>query len=146
MALMTLGMFVFETDTLPFVTMGRQQDWRFAQTDRFGARKATQFIGVGDDKITLSGALYGGQIGDYGSLTQIREMADTGDAYVLLDGLGNVMGNWFIRSLKDDSSLFYIDGVPRKKDFSLDLERAEDDAPQAAQSEDTPAETDQANG
>lgn len=129
MALATLGMFVFEIDTLPFLSLDRQSDWRYGDAERFGARKASQFLGPGGDKITLTGALYGGQIGDYGSLDTIREMAEAGEAYPLLDGLGNVLGNWKIISLKATQSLFYIDGVPRKADFSLDLDRADDDAP-----------------
>lgn len=129
MALATLGMFVFETDTAPFVSLDRQQDWRYAQADRFDARKASQYVGPGDDKITLSGVLYGGQIGDYASLTRLRNMADAGEAYPLLDGIGRVLGNWFIRSLKETQTLFFVDGIPRKADFTLELERADDDAP-----------------
>lgn len=133
MALATLGMFVFETGTLPFVSLDRNSDWRYAQAERFDARKASQYVGPGDDKISLTGSLYGGQIGSYGALATIREMADAGEAYPLLDGLGNVLGNWFIRSLKETQTLFFIDGVPRKADFSMELERAEDDATAEAQ-------------
>ena len=129
MALATLGMFVFETGTLPFASLDRQTDWRYAQAERFDARAATQFIGQGEDKITLAGVLVGGQIGDYAALTRIRSMADAGESYPLVDGIGRVLGNWFIRSLKETQTLFFVDGVQRKSDFSLDLERASEDTP-----------------
>jgi len=139
MALMTLGLFVFETASLPFESFDRSTDWRYGQADRFDARKASQFTGPGDDKITLTGVLYGGQIGSYGALSTIRDMADAGEAYPLIDGSGNVMGNWFIKSLKETRTLFFVDGMPRKADFTLDLERAEDDAQTQSQSESTSA-------
>lgn len=127
MAMMTLGMFLFETDSAPYTGLTRATDWRHATAERFGVRPAAQFTGPGDDKITLSGTLYGGQIGKYTALDTLREMADAGEAYMLLDGAGRVMGHWFIRSLSNEDSLFFIDGAPRKKTFTLNLERAADD-------------------
>ncbi|MBB4316293.1 phage protein U, partial [Roseospira marina] len=37
MPLMTLGLFTFQTDTVPFADMARDSAWRWASQDRAGA-------------------------------------------------------------------------------------------------------------
>ncbi|UZW55351.1 phage tail protein [Sphingobium sp. JS3065] len=39
--------------------------------------------------------------------------------------MGEVLGDFFIRRLSLDRGYFFKDGVARKADFTLDLERAE---------------------
>jgi phage protein U len=126
MAMMTLGMFVFERATLPYQDHNRTTNWRFASTERFLVRKAAQFVGPGDDKISLAGALYGGVIGKYGALDTLRDMADTGEVYTLMAGPGEVIGQFVITSLGEKGSVFFVDGVAKKIDFTLELERVED--------------------
>ncbi len=125
--MMALGPFLFEIGTAPYSELQRSTEWTYAQAERFGARKASQFTGPGDDKITLTGAIYPGQTpAKTSSLDTLRAMADAGEAYLLMDGQGNVMGHWLIRSLSDNRSVFFVDGVARKADFSLALERTDD--------------------
>jgi phage protein U len=54
--LLTLGMFVFGMDTLAYSDLQRRITWRHEASDRFGARPAVQFIGPGDDDVTIGGA------------------------------------------------------------------------------------------
>ncbi|MXO66265.1 phage tail protein [Altericroceibacterium endophyticum] len=124
--LMALDMFAFEIGTLPFQELQHRADWRFGRGDRFGARPATQFLGAGEDKIELTGALYPGDgIGSYSSLGRIRELAARGEAYRLTAGTGDVLGSYIILSLEETQSHFFVDGAPRKADFSLTLERVD---------------------
>lgn len=53
-------------------------------------------------------------------------MAATGEAYVLVTGTGNILGNWSIRSLSEKQELFFVDGAARKSDFTLELVRGDD--------------------
>ena len=53
--LLALGQFVFELDTLAYQDFKRSNDWRHASNSRVGARNAYQFVGVGEDTISLSG-------------------------------------------------------------------------------------------
>lgn len=123
--LMALGMFAFEIGTLPYQQLQQAWEWRFAQAERFGALPASQFIGAGAETITLSGALYPVEgIGAWSEIQSIREMADTGDAYTLTSGAGEVLGDFFIRKLDLTQDLFFVDGVARRGDFNLSLERA----------------------
>lgn len=123
--MMALDMFVFEIGTLPYQKLQQSMEWRFAQSERFGARPASQFIGVGAEKISLSGALHPDHgIGKWSEVATIRDMADAGDAYTLTSGAGEVMGDFFIRKLDINQDLFFVDGVARRGDFTLELERA----------------------
>jgi len=124
--LMALDMFAFEIGTLPYQELQRSWEWRHAQSERFMARPASQFIGPGAETINLSGALYPGEgIGAYSSIDTIREMADKGEAYTLVSGVGEVLGDFFIRKLDLRQELFFVDGAARKSDFTLALERAD---------------------
>lgn len=128
--MMALDLFVFELASLPYQELARRLEWRHAQAERFGARPASQYVGPGASKITLSGALYPGEIGSWSALSTIEQMADTGDAFLLTSGSGFVLGEFFIRSLDVRESVFFVDGVARKADFTLELERAADEPPQ----------------
>jgi hypothetical protein len=54
-----------------------------------------QFLGAGDEKISLSGSVYAEITDGRVSLDQLREMADQGEALPLLDGSG------LVRQLRD---------------------------------------------
>lgn len=121
--LMTLDMFVFEIGTLPYQELQEKYAWRYGKSDRFRARPAPQFLGLGDETYTLSGSIYPGDgIGDYSQIPTLLEMADNGDAYVLTSGTGLDMGMWIITGLDLNKSVFLDDGQPRKADFTLSLE------------------------
>lgn len=123
--MLALDMFVFEIGTLPYQELQRKWAWRHAQSDRFGALPAAQFVGPGPETVSLTGALIPGEgIGAYSALETLVEMANTGEAYGLVSGMGEVLGEYFIRSIDQTQSLFFVDGVARKSDFTLALERA----------------------
>jgi hypothetical protein len=123
--MMALDLFVFELASLPYQELVRRLGWRHAQAERFGARPASQFTGPGPETISLSGTLYPGEVGSWSALGTIETMAATGDAYLLTSGTGEVLGEFFIRSLETRQSVFFVDGVARKADFTLELERAD---------------------
>lgn len=125
--MMSLGMFVFSLSTLAYQQLQRQTAWRHASTSRVGARAAAQFVGPGDDAITLNGVLLPDVAGDTASLDTLRDMADQGRAWVLVDGVGRVYGAWVIESINETRSLFFVDGVARRIEFALQLKRVDDD-------------------
>lgn len=125
--MMALGQFVFSLSTLAYQEFQRQTDWRHGSTSRIGARPARQFLGPGDDSITLPGVLLPELTGGRPSLDEIREMADTGKAWVLVEGTGRIYGLWAIESLSETHSLFFADGTARRIEFSLVLKRIDDD-------------------
>ncbi|ACO79880.1 Phage P2 GpU protein [Azotobacter vinelandii CA] len=125
--MMALGQFVFSLSTLAYQEFQRQTDWRHGSTSRIGVRPARQFLGPGDDSITLPGVLLPELTGGIPSLDEVREMADTGRAWVLVEGTGRLYGLWVIESLSETRSLFFSDGTARRIEFSLVLKRVDDD-------------------
>lgn len=124
--LAALGMFVFDISSLAFEELARRRAWRHARTDRFSALAASQFVGPGDDQITLSGALVPELGGRYSSIEQIAAMADTGEAYPLADGTGRVFGTFTIEGLDETHKYLVEGGVARKVEFSITLQRVAD--------------------
>jgi phage protein U len=124
--LMSLDQFVFGLSTLAYSELQRQSSWKHRNTSRVGARDARQFVGPGDDTITLNGMLAPQQIGSLASLDELRAMAAPGAAYVLVDGGGKVYGAYVIESINETQTLHNQDGTPLKIDFTICLTQVDD--------------------
>ncbi|QDQ87649.1 phage tail protein [Alcaligenaceae bacterium SJ-26] len=125
--LMALGMFVFSIGTAAYQSLQRQTTWRHAKNSRIGARAGYQYVGPGEDTITLQGWMAPGQVGSASSIGYLRDMGNTGKAFVLVDGLGVFHGIYVITSLDETRTVFDRVGQPRKIEFSLSLERIDED-------------------
>jgi len=125
--MMALGLFVFALGTVPYQQLQRQRQWRHPSSSRIGRRPARQFVGPGDDTITLSGMLYPEITGGKVSMALLATMADTGKAWPLIEGSGTVYGLYVIEELSETGTVFFPDGSPRKIEFSITLKRIDDD-------------------
>lgn len=126
--LMTLGLFVFGMDNLPYEQLRHSMEWRHAATERHQARPAGQYLGPGTETISLTGHCLPGIAGHYSAFDRLIEMADTGEDYPLMDGTGRIYGHFRIMKLDREHSDVMAGGLPRKMSFTLDLERAADRA------------------
>ncbi|ENQ6410895.1 phage tail protein [Pseudomonas aeruginosa] len=126
MALMAFGMFVFSLETAAYQDFQRQTEWRHSSTSRIGTNPARQFLGRGDESITLQGVLLPALAGSVLSLDTLRSMADTGKAYPLIEGTGRIYGVWIIESLSETRTIFFGDGAARRIEFTLSLKRIDD--------------------
>lgn len=124
--MMALGMFIFSLETLAYQEFQRQTDWRHGSTSRIGTNPARQYMGRGDDSITLPGVLLPALAGTQLSLDALRYMADTGKAWPLIEGTGKIYGTWVIESLSETRTLFFRDGQARRIEFTLKLVRIDD--------------------
>ncbi|WGO91846.1 phage tail protein [Pseudomonas viciae] len=125
--MLALGMFVFSLSTAAYQALQRQTEWRHARNPRVGAAPARQFIGRGDDTITLPGIILPELAGSALSLDALRLMANTGKAWPMVEGSGRIYGLWIIESLNETKTLFFRDGTPRRIEFTLILKRIDDD-------------------
>ncbi|MGY2204581.1 phage tail protein [Pseudomonas tolaasii] len=125
--MLSLGMFVFSLSTLAYQELQRQTNWRHASNSRVGAAPALQFVGRGDDTITLPGVILPELAGSTLSLDALRLMANTGKAWPMVEGSGRIYGLWVIDSLSETKTLFFRDGTPRRIEFTLTLKRTDDD-------------------
>lgn len=123
--LLTLGMFVFGMDSLAYAELQRKMDWRHGKSDRHNARPASQYLGPGDDSISIEGTLVPEVQGSYGSIKRLIEMAETGDNWPLVDGNGEVWGNFEIKAIDQRHRVVMAGGIPRVIDFGIDLTRVD---------------------
>lgn len=124
--MMALGFFVFSLHTAAYQEMQRQLAWRHASVPRMGDRPASQFIGPDDETITLNGVLLPELAGERLSLDVLQAMADTGDAWPLIEGTGRIYGLYVIESLQTTRTLFFQDGAARRIDFAISIKRVAD--------------------
>ncbi|RDE04678.1 phage tail protein [Sphingomonas aracearum] len=125
--LLALGTFPFGIDTLAHDELQRRTSWRQATTPRIGARDATQFVGPGEETISLPGSVFLEIADGSVSLDELRRMAATGDAWALVDGLGYIYGAYVITGVDDRGKHFLPDGTPRQIDFAIELLRVDVD-------------------
>ena len=123
--MLSLDQFVFDMDTLPFQELQRQTNWKHRGNSRVGARDGVQFLGPGDDLVTINGVLVPELAGSAASLDDLRAMADVGSAYVLVDAGGNVYGAYVIEAVNETQTNHGIDAA-RRVDFTVGLRRVDD--------------------
>ena len=130
--ILSLGQFVFNTDTLSFNELQRSREWSFGSNDIAQGRPQYQFTGAGEETISIPFLIYQEHgFGNRQSVDDLAEMADTGAGYVLIDGTGYIYGVFAITSIDDTRSLLNINGVPTKIDGTLELTRVDDNRIQA---------------
>lgn len=127
--LMALGMFVFDLPTLAHDELQRKASWRHARSARIGARDVTQFVGAGEETVNLSGAVYAEIADGRVSIEQLRDMADSGEAWPLLDGTGTIFGDFVIEAIDERHKYLMRDGSAQRIDFAIDLLRVPDPDP-----------------
>lgn len=124
--MMTLGFFVFSRLTVPYQASQHDMVWRHPTNSRVGARPSAQFLGGGDETLTLSGVLMPEITGGELSLEALRKMADTGKAYPLIEGRGTVTGFFVIEKISKGRSEFFSDGAARRIEFTIELKRVDE--------------------
>ncbi|WBQ15965.1 phage tail protein [Sphingobium yanoikuyae] len=124
--LMALGMFIFDLPTLAHDELQRRASWRHARSPRVGARDATQFVGPGEETVSLSGAVYAEITDGRVSIDDLRTMAASGEAWPLLDGTGTVFGDYVIEAIDERHAYLMTDGRAQRIDFAIDLLRVDD--------------------
>ncbi|MGM0985414.1 MAG: phage tail protein [Pseudomonadota bacterium] len=125
--MMAYGMFVFELKTAPYQQLQRQASWRQAGQARVGHRPSRQFLGPGDDTITLTGTLLPQLTGGQSHLDALRAMADEGAAWPLIEGNGTYYGLYVLERLDEDKSHQMRDGSAQRIGFTLTLQRVSDE-------------------
>lgn len=124
--MMTLGGYQFGLNSAAFQELNRNTEWRWPSQDVFEERPALQFTGPGEDSITLPGVIFPEYWGGTGQLDTLRALADKGKPQTMIDGRGNVMGEWVITGVQERQSVFAAAGVGRRQEFTISLKRYSD--------------------
>lgn len=130
--LFQLGSFQFDLPSGVPQTLERSADYRWEGQDRILREPAYQFIGPGNQEITLDGVLYPGFTGRTSTMETLRTLAAKGEPQMLTDGLGKVYGKWAIGSIREGLAVFAPGGGARQITFSIRLSRYGEDNPGAA--------------
>lgn len=119
--LMRLGDYKFMIMTAAYQELRRRTEFKWPSQLRMGLGPSSQFVGNGEDTITLQGTIFTEWRGGNGQVQTLREMGAMGEPYLMLSGLGEVMGRWIIESVEETQTLFAAFGTPRKQEFTLNL-------------------------
>lgn len=132
--MMIYGMFVFQLSTLPHQQIQQSRNWRHVKNERINRSASWQYIGAGDDTITLSGLLYPDITGGEVSLTALTSQAYVGRPWPLIDGVGQIYGMYVITGLNTTRSELDRYGRARKIEFTVTFERVDEDLRERLQS------------
>ncbi|HEY0288572.1 MAG TPA: phage tail protein [Pseudomonas sp.] len=119
--------FFFNLDTAAFDELRRTTAFRWASQERLTRRPAQQAVGMGEEKITIKGAIFPGFKGGLKQLNTLRSIGKQLQPLLLTTGYGEVLGNWCLSSLDEEQSALLQGGIPRKQAFTLEFVRYGDD-------------------
>ncbi|MEE4995968.1 phage tail protein [Pseudomonas alliivorans] len=119
--------YYFNLDTAAFDELRRQTAFRWAGQERLTRSIAQQAVGLGDDKLSLKGAIFPGFKGGLKQLDTLRSMGRNLQPLNLTTGYGEVLGNWCLLSVDEEQSNLLAGGIPRKQGFSLEFVSYGDD-------------------
>lgn len=119
--------YFFNLDTAAFDELRRSSAFRWASQERLTRRPAQQAIGMGDEKLTLKGAIFPGFRGGIKQLDTLRSLGAQLQPLILTTGYGDVLGTWCTTSVEEEQSALLAGGIPRKQGFTLEFVRYGDD-------------------
>ncbi|TFY92809.1 phage tail protein [Pseudomonas kairouanensis] len=119
--------FYFNLDTAAFDELRRQTEFRWASQERLSRRPAQQAVGMGEEKLSLKGAIFPTFKGGLKQLDTLRSIGGQLLPLNLTTGYGFVLGTWCLRNLEEEQGALLAGGIPRKQSFSLEFTRYGDD-------------------
>jgi phage protein U len=119
--------YFFNLDTAAFDELRRSTEFRWASQERLSRRPAQQGVGIGDEKITLKGAIFPGFKGGLKQLDTLRTIGGKLKPLTLTTGYGDALGTWCLKSVDEEQSALMQGGIPRKQGFTLEFVRYGDD-------------------
>ena len=126
--LIKLGAYTFSIDSAAYQTLSRTTEYRWRAQPRVGRLPAQQFIGPGEETLSLEGVIYPHFKGGLGQLDAMRAEAGKGEPLMLVDGTGRIWQQWVINQVEETHKILFEDGTPRQMEFRLQLSRYGEDA------------------
>jgi uncharacterized protein len=126
-AMVGIGAVRFQVDTLNFSQLERTFAYRWEPQNRLGRRPAMQFMGPGEETITLQGTIYPNHPAFAGGLDELNNMrarSATGAFFNMGARIGTrglALGRWCVRTIRDTQSYFHPNGQPSKVEFTIEL-------------------------
>ncbi|WP_017517024.1 phage tail protein [Pseudomonas nitroreducens] len=121
--------FYFNLDTAAFDQLTRQTEFRWASQERLTRRPAQQSPGLGEERISLKGAIFPNWRGGLAQLDTLRTIGAQLQPLNLTTGYGQVLGLWCLARLEEEQGALLRGGIPRKQTFTLEFIRYGEDLP-----------------
>lgn len=114
-----------QVDTFPFSvdSVARTASADIATKPLLNGLKGAEFMGEGDDRLTLRGQLLPGKIGGLTELEALREHMRQGAALPVMRGDGERLGTFAITHLRDHHNHILRDGVGAVVRYSITLKK-----------------------
>jgi len=125
--MLALGPYRFSLNTGAYQSLKRSSEYRWSALERIGQEPLLQAVGPGSDRIDLDGVIYPHFRGGLGQINAMRDAAVRQEPLMLINGLSEVLGRFVITQIEETQNTFLPDGVPRKIEFRLSLERYGED-------------------
>lgn len=122
--LLGVGPYRFAIASLNYQEVERNFEYRWKSQERIGRRPAQQFLGPGEETVTLRGVIYPGdpRFGNgFAQLESMRREAALGVPRGVASSLGRYYGQWCIKSIRDVQTYFDRNGAPRKVEFTIEM-------------------------
>ncbi|ODN41180.1 phage tail protein [Piscirickettsia litoralis] len=117
--MMKLGSFHFSVKTASYNKLQRKTSMRWAKNEPFGGGQSLQFLGQGEDSISLDGVIFPYYQGGLDQVDTMRKIAQEGKPLLLADD-SKVHEYWVIEEVTETQSKF-IGQTPQKIEFNLRL-------------------------
>lgn len=118
-----LGPFRFDVRNVPLASLARSSDFRWAAQQRAMRAPGMQFLGAGEDQITLVAVVYPLVLSPNGisQIAAMRSAAGTGARYPLVAMSGEVYGLWVFTSIEETQTHFAPTGEPQKIECNISI-------------------------
>jgi phage protein U len=119
--LLALGAYRFSVSTGAYQKFKRDTAWRWPGQERIGMAPAKQYIGPGEDTISIDGVIYPHYRGGLRQVDMMRAQAGMGQPLPLITGFGRYLGNYCIEKIGESQEYLMSDGAPMKIEFNIEL-------------------------
>lgn len=126
-ALLALGSHIFQIDRLNYQQFARSTEAKWASIPRFGTYPGRQFVGYGDDTITISGLLFPDEFGDRSDYEAVRTTQRAANPVMLIgwadasSTVATIYGRVVILFVDDEQSAINRAGLGRKVSYTIEV-------------------------
>ena len=121
--MMALGSFVFELRSASCQQVRKSYEYRWSNVDVVSGNTVLQSIGIGSEKIDLEGVIYPNFAKYATQITEMKLLAESQKPQLLVDGKGQIHGNYVIKQIDETQSFLDKYGTPQKIEFKISLEK-----------------------
>jgi len=121
MTILQVGPLQFEATGPHFERLKHGYAFTWPKHDRFGQPPAYQFTGAGPETVDIDGTVYPEYFAGFEELQSLAGRASR--PQVVVSGAGDVFGRWIVVGLLMRQGYYRKDGLPRKIDFRISLEK-----------------------